>query len=212
MNRACRRTALGAILTGAVLAAPLGGLDAQDRGPDRDAVAGRGFFQVGYLHLDLDGLNSDLLAAGLPRLEQDHLTLGGAGYGSSGRFLIGGEGHALIGEDETTADGSRQLSPSGGYGLFRIGYLAFSRSQLDVYPLLGIGGGGMSLTIAERSAPTFDDVLADPERAARLSTGMFLLDLGVGANYRVAVGDDDEEGGFLVGLQAGYTFAPWSTS
>jgi hypothetical protein len=212
MTTRCGRTTLISLLVCAAFGAPLTSVGAQGGGDDDDGAAGRGFFQVGYQRLDPDGLNSALQDAGLPALDQDYLTLGGVGYGSYGRFLIGGEGHALLGQDATTPDGARQLSQGGGFGLFRIGYLAFSRDNLDVYPLFGVGGGGMSLTIAERSAPTFDEVLSDPERAARLSTGMFLLDLGVGADYRLPLGDDDDDGGLLIGLHAGYTFAPWTTS
>lgn len=193
----------------AALALGASPLAAQDDEPER--LAGRGFFQAGYIRLDLDEMNASLQGAGFPTLEGDVLTLGGAGYGTRGRFLIGGEGHALLGGAETTADGARQLSFGGGYGLFRVGYLAFSHRGLDVFPTFGIGGGGMSLSIAERSAPTFDDVLADPETSSRLSTGSFLLDVGLALNYRVPAGEEDG-GGFLVGLQGGYTFAPGSTA
>lgn len=188
---------------------------ARDRGePDREEIAGRGFFQAGYIGLDMDDLNASLVGAGYPSLDGTFLTLGGGGYGHHGRFLIGGEGHGLLGSEETTVGGARQLDPSGGYGLFRLGYMAFSRSGLDVFPVFGIGGGGMSLKISERSAPTFDDVLADPERSSTLSTGMFLLDLSLAVHYRVRVerSDEGDGGGLLLGLQTGYTFAPGDPS
>jgi hypothetical protein len=158
----------------------------------------------------MDELDTALGAAGLPSLSRDYLTLGGAGYGTRGRFLIGGEGHALLGRKETTAGGARQLSADGGFGLFRVGYLALSVGALDVYPIFGIGGGGTSLKIAERSAPTFDDVLTDPERSATLSAAVFLLDVAAAANYRVTINqeEDGRVGGFLLGVQVGYTFAP----
>jgi hypothetical protein len=211
-----KRVGLSALLCSATLVIGPIGIGAQGAagGADPlDQVSGRGFFQVGLLRLDLDDLNSDLTGAGYPSFDRDALTLGGGGYGSHGRLLIGGEGHAILGGDKTTTDGARRLSLGGGYGLFRVGYVAVSRGGLDVFPLLGIGGGAMSISIAERSAPTFDEVLTDPERAANLSTGMFLMDLALGANYRIAVsGEDDDPGGFLIGVQVGYTFAPGSSS
>lgn len=175
---------------------------------------GRGFLQAGYMRLDLDELNSSLSAAGLPTLDDTFLTLGGAGYANRGRFLFGGEGHGVLGSEETTVDGARRLETSGGYGLVRVGYLVFERAGMDIFPLVGIGGGGMSLEIAERSAPTFEDVLEVPERSSSLSTGAFLLDVSLAANYRVLVEDTDEgeAGGLLLGLQAGYTFTPGDTS
>jgi hypothetical protein len=174
-----------------------------------EEAGGRGFFQVGYLRMDVDDLNGSLAGAGLPSLDRNYLTLGGGGYGSRGRFLIGGEGHALLGRKETTTGGARQLTADGGYGLFRVGYLAVSAGPLDVYPLFGIGGGGTSLKIAERSVPTFDEVLTDPERSATMSAAVFLLDLAAAVSYRVTMGErEGRVGGILLGIQAGYTFAP----
>lgn len=180
---------------------------------------GGGFFQGGYMKLDLAELNATLAAAGYPALQDGLATLGGGGFGMKGRFLLGGEGHALIGSEETTADGATQVELGGGYGLFRVGYLAYTIEGLDVYPMIGIGGGGMSLSLVDRSAPTFGEVLADPRRSSKLSTSSFLLDASVAAHYRFAVeesapqpAEEDDPGGVLVGVQTGYTFAPGSSS
>jgi hypothetical protein len=146
-------------------------------------------------------------------MDRHYLTLGGAGFGTRGRFLIGGEGHALLGASESDAGGAHQLSTGGGFGLFRVGFLAISGDAFDVYPMLGIGGGAMSLKIVERDAPTFGEVLADPERSSSLDTGMFLMDVGLGANYRIVMGErDDGIGGMLLGVSVGYTFAPGDSS
>lgn len=174
---------------------------------EEDAEVGRGFFQVGSFVMDVDELNADLRGAGYPSLNDTFLSLGGAGFGERGRFLIGGEGHALLGGDETSVDGTYRISAGGGYGLFRVGYVVLSSEGFDVFPMIGIGGGGMGLKIAERSVPTFDDVLDNPARSSSLSTGMFLIDTSIGANYRAGLGGE-AEGGFLVGVQVGYTFAP----
>lgn len=185
------------------------------RAGDEASATGRGFFNVGYMGLDADELNAALAEGDLPSLDGSFLTLGGGGYGARGRFLIGGEGHGLLGSDETSADGSMHVSVHGGYGLFRIGYLAASHGGLDVFPSVGIGGGGMSVKISERSAPTFGDVIEEPRRSSTLSSGSLLLDVGAAAHLRVA-GEretrDDRDGGFLVGIHAGYTFAPGDSS
>lgn len=186
---------------------------AQERDAPARASEGRGFFQAGYLNLDVDGLNQSLVTAGLPDFDGTALTLGGAGYGARGPVLIGLEGHAILGGKETSTDGSTEVSIGGGYGLFRIGYLVVHEESFDVYPTLGIGGGGISVNIKERSAPLFDDVLADPQRSSSLSSGMFLLDFGLAMDYRIRVeSDEDEFGGILIGLQGGYTLAPGSPS
>ena len=176
--------------------------------------SGRGFFQAGFLRLAVDDMNSALSGAGLPTLDRSTVTLGGGGYARRGRFVIGGEGHGLLSDDQPSPDGAVQVSLDGGYGLFKVGYLAYTESGLDVYPMVGIGGGGLSVSIVERSAPTFDEILVDPARSSRLSTGMFLMDLSVNADYRFTRyrREDGRAGGLLVGLQAGYLFAPGSTS
>lgn len=198
-------------------------VEAQRRGSDRAGTSGsmeetgRGYFQVGYLSLDPGALNAGLTDAGYPALADDFLTLGGGGLGRVGdRFLLGGEGHGVLGESITRADGEYRVSAAGGFGLFRVGYAAWSYRGFDLIPMVGIGGGGLSVDITGRSAPDFDEVLEDPARSSSLSTGMFLLDAALAAAYRVRVTErdrrDGDVGGLLLGVQAGYTFQPGGTS
>jgi hypothetical protein len=187
--------------------------DAADAQGRRGGGTGRGLFQAGFMMLDLDELNDVLVDEGYPSLEERFITLGGAGYGQRGRVLFGAEGHALLGEEESTADASRQITLNGGYGLFRLGILAFSESGFELVPAIGLGGGGMALQIAERSAPSFEDVLEDPARSSTLTTGMFVIDGSLGLNYRFDTSDRGERpGGILLGVQGGYTYSPWNSS
>lgn len=188
---------------------------------------GRGAFQVGFQGTDLGDLNADLTGAGFPSFDDGLITLGGFGLGSAGRFLIGGEGHALLPTEETTADGTFRTRFGGGYGMFNLGYLAYSDDHVDIYPILGVGGGGTTLEIIERSSPTFDDVLDDPARGSRLTTGGFMMSVSVGADYRFGPAErerrrwrdrgrdrnddddeDDDHGGLFVGLRAGWLWTP----
>jgi hypothetical protein len=204
-------------LIAGVLAAAPGIVRAQAADAPLPPAAGRGAFQAGWQTLDLGALNRDLRAAGYPAFDEGLFTLGGFGLGTSGRFLIGGEGHGLVTREETTPDGTFRTRLSGGYGLFTVGYLAARGPRWDLYPLVGVGGGGLSLEIVERSSPTFDDVLTEPGRSSRLSTGGVLVDLGLGADLRFADGpggrdedDDNDEGvgGLFVGLRAGWLWSP----
>ncbi len=185
---------------------------------DPVSADGWGFFQAGLLALDVDAFNASLVSAGLPELGGSPFTLGGAGYGRRGSVLFGFEGHGILGDTEAAADGSYEVSLSGGYGLFRVGWLAVPGPGFAVYPTVGIGGGSISVNIRERSVPLFDDILTDPGRSSSLSAGMFLLDLGVAAEYRARIEDDEEDeddegaGGLVFGIQGGYTFAPGSPS
>ena len=109
-------------------------------------VEGSGFFAIGTQFTDLGPLNDRLSGSGYPEFTSETVTLGGGGYGVvANRLLLGGEGHALI-----TGDGTgrgRNVSLTGGYGFFNLGYLFFPTSSLRASPLVGIGGGGLQLDI-----------------------------------------------------------------
>ncbi len=192
------------------------------------AAQGRGAFQAGFQTTDLASLNARLVGAGYPTFDEEFLTLGGFGLGSVGRLLIGGEGHALMPLENTTDDGVYRTRLSGGYGMFNLGVMAVSTRALDVYPVFGIGGGGMSLEVIERSSPTFDDVLDEPGRSSRLTESGFLVSASLGVDYRFGAdrrsrrwdrrrdhdrdrdrgNDDGGGGGLFVGVRAGWLWAP----
>lgn len=176
-------------------------------------AGGRGFFQVGYMGLDLSNLNATLVASDLPQLNDQYLTLGGGGYGEIGRWMIGGEGAGLVGQHRATTSGSYDVSLDGGFGMFRMGYNITPHRTFDIFPSIGLGGAGMQLQMRGRSAPTFGEVLADPGRSSRMTTGGFLLGVGVDGNYRLVFGEapTGEQGGMLIGVSTGYVFQPATT-
>lgn len=184
----------------------------------QELPGGRGAFQVGFQGSDLSGLNARLTQAGYPSFDDGFLTLGGFGWGRVGRVLIGGEGHGMLPREETTADGTYRTRLTGGYGFFNLGYLAHSGRRLDLYPIAGVGGGGMVLDVVERSSPTFDDVLDDPARSSRLTSGTLLLSAALGGDLRLGHprrshrdrGDGDG-GGLFVGIRTGWVWAPGDT-
>jgi len=172
-----------------------------------DVSGGRGYVMMGTSMLDIDELNTSLSNAGYSELSDNFFTLGGGGHAIINRIIIGGEGHGLMADETTT--GNYTVSLTGGYGLVNVGYLIFSRGGFHLYPLLGIGGGAIDLKIHEREAPSFDEILDDPKRGSELSTGGFLLNVSIGADHLFILGGDEEgEGGLVLGLRAGYTFTP----
>jgi len=73
--------------------------------------------------------------------------------------------------------------------------------------LVGFGGGGMTVSITDKSKLTssFDDILEEPARESYLNSGGFLLNLSLGSDYFFAGSKSDKySGGFLIGLKAGY--------
>lgn len=170
---------------------------------------GMSYLSLGSTSLNLDKLNDSLKGAGYPALSTN-LSVGGAAYAFVGRAVLGGEGNYISGK--TVTNGTYNASITAASGLFRLGYVALESERLRLYPMVGIGGGGVKLTLQQRSVPDFDQVIAAPE-GVTLTTASLLLDLAVGADCLFTLGKDrNGEGLVAVGLQAGYTWAPLTSS
>ena len=179
---------------------------AQQPAPDmpQGHRGGAGFIAIGTNVAQFNSLNDRLEASGYPSFGTRLLSLGGGGYRTiGGRFLLGGEGYGVLTPSNTSR--GRRVSLGGGYGLATVGYLAIVRPQWRVYPQVGAGLGGFSVQIGSADNAAFDDVLDDPSRESELNRGQFLLSLSLQGAYTFR---STNEGGFHVGLQAGYLFAP----
>lgn len=179
---------------------------AQQPAPDmsQEHRGGAGFIAIGTNVGQFGSLNNRLRASGYPSFDTRLLSLGGGGYRTiGGRFLLGGEGYGVLTPSNTSR--GRRVSLGGGYGLATIGYLAVAHSKWQVYPQVGAGLGGFSVRIGNADNAAFEDVLDDPNRESELNRGQFLLSLSLQGAYTFR---STNEGGFHVGLQAGYLFAP----
>ncbi len=124
---------------------------------------GKGYFMLGGNIIDIQNLNSRLETKGYPKFSDKFISLGGGGHSIIGKVIIGGEGHGLIKKEASNENYKSSLGV--GYGFFDLGYIVFSTENLSLYPLLGLGGGGMSLKIMEKEThPSFDDVLNNPKK------------------------------------------------
>lgn len=174
----------------------------------QDIKGGRGFFMFGKHTIDLDDMNAMFNNSGYTPLKDEFITFGGGGFGIINRIVIGGEGHGLIGKKQL--QGPNRSYTYGGYGLFRLGYIVYSKGGFNLYPMFGIGGGGMELRITERTVPTFGDILNDPGRGIDLHSGMLLVDVSIGLDYLINLSKNGrKEGGLAVGMRFGYTYAPY---
>ncbi len=175
---------------------------------ETDAPSGEGFFSIGVQHADIEDLNHQLDGMGYPTFDRTMLAIGGGGYTvRDGGLMLGGEGYGLLTGENSVQ--SRSVSLGGGHGFFTIGYLRKLSPTLEVYPMIGLGGGGMRMAIGPQAAPdSFDDVLEDPDRQVAMHRGGLLLSLGGGVTHRFG----DEPGGLTLGVRAGYVLEPYSVA
>ena len=186
-------------------------LEGQEIKPAAKGEMGMGYFMLGYDIPDLGELNSVLKTAGYPTFSDQFITLGGGGHSMVHCFILGGEGHAMVGDDQSVILGETEykVNLSGAYGFFDIGFAVISTPRFHLYPFLGIGGGGYTLQITKNDKPTFDSVLVNPGLNSNLSSGGFMLQVGVGLDYFLPVSErEDGVGGPVIGLRAGYLLTP----
>lgn len=174
---------------------------------------GMGYSIFGQGTLSLEDLNTKLKAKGYTGFSETFFSVGGGGhYILENQWIIGGEAHTLIGEDAITGNYISSLLVS--YGFANAGRVIWSAKNLRVYPLVGLGGGGMRFRISEDvSALSIDEVLDNPERSVSLSAGGMLLNFALGIDYLVPFSEDENgRGGMVLGIRAGYTLAPFKGS
>ncbi|MBN1550856.1 hypothetical protein JW979_05290, partial [bacterium] len=161
---------------------------------------GMGYSIFGNSTIDIANLNTKLKSKGYTTLPKNYFCVGGGGHSIiNKRWIIGGEAYSLLGNDVTGGNfkGSTYIFQ----GFANFGYIVFSTKALSVYPLLGLGGGTIKLTFSEKNASySFDDILTDPKRGTTLTAGGFLINLALGVDYYLKLGENEEgSGGFLLG-------------
>ncbi len=171
---------------------------------------GVGYFMLGIQTADFSELNSALQAAGYTEFKDQVFALGGAGHAVMDRFIIGGEGYALLQRDKRSGDFDTSLR--GGIGLFNLGYMVYKRDHFWIYPLLGLGGGGINLNILEKTEiPSFEEVLENPKRGVELYSGGFIVQASLGMDFFLDFEKEKKSrGGLVISLRAGYGITPMS--
>ena len=205
------------VLAAAILIAlPLSLADAQLIEPEviEDTVSNRvhGFFALGWRYLDVDGLNTSLATAGFPTMSRDFISIGGGAHLSQHRFVLGFEGHGLLGVDAKVSRDEFDARLSGAYGAISLGWAALSTSRVRLVPLGSIGFGGTLFEIAEGGRFDFDELLVQPRRAATLTQTSLLLGGALSAELYVPLPTERQPHRRLaIGVEGGYTFTPWTS-
>lgn len=179
--------------------------------------SGKWYFQFGAGQMDTGDLNTVLERAGysvvtrspLNDMDNSYISFGLGTHGVVNGVLIGWELNGLTSRETTNTAGTYRVSLGGGYGFVNVGYLAYSMEGLDIYPMIGIGGGGVHLKMTSRRTLSFSQVVADPDQGVELNTGGFLLNPSLGLDYMLSLsGDEKRESGVVFGLRVGYVLSP----
>ncbi|MGM0441165.1 MAG: hypothetical protein ACQEQC_01940 [Elusimicrobiota bacterium] len=178
---------------------------------------GRGYFISGFNTIDMDVLNNALESNNkdYPQFSDNFVTIGGAGYGMEKRLILGGEGFALTGEEKQKVLNGKSYttSLSGGYGFFDIGFLLYPSKKVNIYPMIGVGGGGLSFKITGEETESFNSILNEPGKSVNMKTGGFLLNISIAADYLIILGEDkpgdSKHSGLALGVRGGYIYDPY---
>lgn len=170
-------------------------------------IGGKGYCMFGPTLMNLNDLNTKLKNKGYTEFSNNFVSLGGGGHAVINKMIIGGEGHAVL--KKSNENDNYENAISAGYGFFNIGRILYGEKGLHVYPMVGIGGGSISLKINDKTKPSFDDILNDPKRQVEISKGGFLINLSVTADYLHDLNKIEMyDLGIVYGVRIGYIFDP----
>lgn len=166
---------------------------------------GFGHFGIGVANSSFGTLAEDLSVPSLmgsATVKNSGVYVGGGGFGVIGKHLmLGGKGYA--GGFGRTEGPRGTIEAGHGWGFFNFGYLYPAPKGVFGYIYGGIGGGGASAKIQNRSGNTweFGGFQIKDGESGTLGTGGMGVDAGIGI-FRFLPA---EAGGFKVGLELGYT-------
>lgn len=171
----------------------------------------RGYLMLGYTKFDIDDLNDRLMSKGNTSFSDDFYSIGGGFlHQSKNNWLFGFEGHFMFCDekDYSRPGESYKASLMAANGFFDIGYSVVSSEGLNIYPLIGVGGGATWLEIGKKN---FDDILDTPQGNASLTAYNFMFNFAIGTDYLIKIEEKEKnEAGLVLGVRAGYFYAPWN--
>lgn len=176
-----------------------------------ERIGGGGTFNFGVQLVDFSAINDVTQNFGYPALDDANVSIGGGGQFYLNRFVLSGEG-AFFGQSSVDSP-QNNLQFGGGYGMFSLGYNVINADNLLLYPAAGVGFVGAGLAVRPRQQGTsFDDAISGEVSTNETNIGAFseMFRLAVNMDW-FPLQKDDKAYGLLIGLSAGYNFAPTST-
>lgn len=174
----------------------------------------RVFVDMGGGWSNLSELNEDLDDAGWEEIS--------GGYGSGGLSFIGSYNRWMFGFTTNSANyGETEVKDTdwtatlnSNYGVLQFGYAIIQTKGHQFYPLLGLGGGQSTLTIANsEDEHDFNEALTAPARNSTITAGFLTADLELAYDYRFSFCDYDngaQASGLVLGARLGYSLSPVS--
>lgn len=166
----------------------------------------KAYYQPGFSFLDTNSLNQLIAPAGYANYSNTFLTQGGGAQVILDRIVIGGSGFGLSGFRAASGKGET-LAVSGGYGLLNLGYVIVRQKNFSLYPMIGIGSGGVKINSSEALNKLFS--FTSNSDVFELQSSQIVMDIGLGADYLIDFNADRKLAtGLDVGLKLGYVFVP----
>jgi membrane-associated protease RseP (regulator of RpoE activity) len=160
---------------------------------------GAGYFGPGFTFFKYDDLNTLFTQHGMDLIEKQQFVFSGGGWGQGKRIRIGGYG---IGGAKIVSNDSLDIEVGYGAGFFELGYAIVNKINFMLTPLVGIGGGGLSMKITPKyNRPTsLTGLINSPWGVAKVSKG------GIAMYPGLAI---DIPFGFVgITLKGGYMWSP----
>ncbi len=171
------------------------------------------YLSFGSSTINIGDLNTTLTANKYQPFPTTAWTLGTGTRNISGNIMTGSEGNFTLENSNLKVNGYNSYLSSSFSIILNAGYVLYSTENFKVYPFVGGGVGRVNMEIIkDEKTPTFKEVLTNPVRGVPVSNTSVLLQLGVGTDYLIKIGKSEQQkGGIVVGLKAGYVFSVYST-
>jgi hypothetical protein len=167
---------------------------------------------IGYSELNTNPIQT-FIPKHLRTFNNKQLLIGGTGFVSSNKFLLGASGTLAIG-DKIYTD-SFTYAMSGAFGTLDFAYLLLNKRAQKVYPMIGIGSSAYGLGISRTKNLSKEQTTSNQAREIKINNGGLLIDLSLNLLALPLVKYNklkNKNSGLTTGLKLGYIYGIKNTS
>jgi hypothetical protein len=162
------------------------------------------FIGIGVYDVNLDDLNSRLNSSGISGFDPTAFNLSFGRHIEIKRLMLEGECSGLAWGENIDNGMRTSLYAANIKGHLGVNLLP-NDGRISLTPHAGMGGGINGLRICS-DKKTLNQAIENSDPDVTIWQGSFLLQVGLAADYVLA--SHDGQKGFVVGIRAGYQFAP----